>query len=453
MNLELTADQAWSASSTGNQVFLNTNGIFNLGGHTLTASNTSVGNGLSFAAGKYQNGTIKVTQGLVRFDGWSGSYINFDGVNLVAEGATARIVFYSSYGGRFSLGAGGLTTTLNAGATLELDLNNIFNGSGGLFQGTLTGTGGDIYAVGGGILGSITGSGEFNFTRNSNITLGTDNSAFTGTINVNQGTLTVNTATGTNENISWSVAATKTLTFSVAGDIAAKAVTGTGTLGLSNAGAKTLTLGSDGADTGFGGTLNETGGAAKLVKTGTNMLTLSGTSNHTGGTEVAEGTLAATSAALGSGNVAVRSGATLEVTGNVSNLALLEGGATVDATGSVTLAASGAVLDIVLGTTAAQIAASGAVDISDLTLNLDDTGAGLLAPGDYNVLSVGNGFTGTFLNYTDGYSWETEGVTLTLRYDYGVGNAYVTVVPEPSTYAMFGAAGLAGCVLARRRRR
>jgi autotransporter-associated beta strand protein len=82
--------------------------------------------------------------------------------------------------------------------------------------------------------------------------------------------------------------------------------------------------------TSFGGGVEESGGPARLTKTGSGTLTLSGTGTYSGGTEVAEGRLVvdnASGSATGTGEVRVKSGAEIGGGGSIAGLLVLEEGA------------------------------------------------------------------------------------------------------------------------------
>lgn len=113
-----------------------------------------------------------------------------------------------------------------------------------------------------------------------------------------------------------------------------------GSLGTVNLQAGSLTVGGDGNNSSFGGTISGTLGS--LTKTGAGILTLSGANSHTGSTQISGGTLRAgsTTALSSSSAVAVSSGAVLDLNGNSNTIANLSGAGSVTL-GSATLTLGG----------------------------------------------------------------------------------------------------------------
>jgi autotransporter-associated beta strand protein len=84
----------------------------------------------------------------------------------------------------------------------------------------------------------------------------------------------------------------------------------------------------------LGGQISGNGG---LTKIGYGMLTLSGTSNHTGGTTLSQGTLAVTGALTGGGNIQIDAGTTLSGVGLIRGNITGQAGSTINATGNFVL--------------------------------------------------------------------------------------------------------------------
>ncbi|MDR2980768.1 MAG: autotransporter-associated beta strand repeat-containing protein [Puniceicoccales bacterium] len=165
----------------------------------------------------------------------------------------------------------------------------------------------------------------------------------------------------------------------------------------------------------------------------TYKLTLSGANTYTGGTTISSGTLVADSvSALGAGEVAIESNGVLKL-GNTAGVEL---------SGITTLTSSGT---IVLTDTDSRILLAGYDFSGGTVLNLngkfDVTGSYYLFTTDGATNLAGNGDGSvTFLN-------ETAGLT------YSFSEGVLTVVPEPSTYALMGAIGAVGLVMLRRRKK
>jgi autotransporter-associated beta strand protein len=156
-------------------------------------------------------------------------------------------------------------------------------------------------------------------------------------------------------------------TFDVEGQLETKSGTGSGVgivLGqltgagslwgadTANGGTTLYVIGSKNLDSTFSGAIGETSGngATAITKVGAGKLTLSGTLSYTGTTTVKSGILALSgSAALSSTNIAVQSGASLDVSAAGGTLSL----------GAQTLTGSGTVAGNVLGTGASSALSPG----------------------------------------------------------------------------------------------
>lgn len=98
-----------------------------------------------------------------------------------------------------------------------------------------------------------------------------------------------------------------------------------GSAGTVALGSGTLTFGSDGNTSSFGGTITGTSGS--LIKTGSGVTTLSGTNSYSSTTQIQAGTLQAGSGSALSNNslFSIATGATLSVNGNTCNIGNLSG--------------------------------------------------------------------------------------------------------------------------------
>ncbi|MES2695328.1 MAG: autotransporter-associated beta strand repeat-containing protein [Verrucomicrobiota bacterium] len=192
-------------------------------------------------------------------------------------------------------------------ATLTLTGANTYSGTTTISAGTLQigSSGGSSGTLG---TGSVTNNGNLTFSRDtlsvSNVISGTGNvtvaagittltgaNSYTGTTNVTGGTLKL----GADERISNSSALT--VSSGAFFDLdnyneTLGSIAGAGTIRLSGANNRTLTVGGTNASTTFSGAIEDTGtGNLTLTKTGTGVLTLSGSNTYVGPTNINNGTL------------------------------------------------------------------------------------------------------------------------------------------------------------------
>lgn len=192
----------------------------------------------------------------------------------------------------------------------------------------------------------------------------------------------------------------------------AGSISGTGTF---NFGTKTITVGGNNQSTTVAGTIEGIGGA--LVKTGTGMLTLSGTNTYAGGTTISAGTLQ-----IGDG------GTTGSVLGNITNNAALifnrsdavtfgnaiggSGLVSKQGTGTLTLSGTNTYTG---GTTvnAGVLVVNGSIASSVLTaVSSGATLSGIGTAGNTVInsggtLAAGDGFAGTSLNVTGSLAFQS----------------------------------------------
>ncbi|MCU1717247.1 autotransporter-associated beta strand repeat-containing protein [Pseudomonas sp. 5P_3.1_Bac2] len=245
-------------------------------------------------------------------------------------------------------------------------------------------------------MGQITGTATSTLVKSGTEELMLFNAnAFSGLLDVRQGTVTaaVANALGNNPNLLVGSGATVALTASNS----INSLSGAGQVTV--IAGSTFTVGAGNASSTFSGALS---GLGALTKSGTGTLTLSGISGLSGNTTVSAGRLnIASSGSLASNLVTVANGATLGGSGT------LTGGVTINSgghlavtsgstlnTGTLTLA-SGSNLDIGLGTptiATPMLNVTGNVAINNSTFNFSDAGG--LANGTYRLIN----YTGT-LNY------------------------------------------------------
>lgn len=217
------------------------------------------------------------------------------GGGLIKEGAGTLTLnnAANAYNGDTTINAGTLLVQ-NSGSLGNATNNIIFNG-GEFEYGAAFDHGRDIDIQAGGatfdtsifsstLTGEITGTGTLTKSGGGTLTLNHDNSAFSGNIIFDEGTLSVNA----NNRLG---AGTNTLVFDGGTLQQTTAFDNTRNVTL-NAGGGTIN--SD-ADTEFSG---DFAGAGALTKTGTGRLTLSGTNNYSGGTTVSAGALEGTTTSL-----------------------------------------------------------------------------------------------------------------------------------------------------------
>jgi autotransporter-associated beta strand protein len=373
---------------------------------------------------------------------------------------------------------GGTNPTTNnvvvsASMTLNKTLHFTNNNTAG--TGSATGT----------LTGAMTGSGGFIKDGSGRVSMTTVTKAYTGPTTVNQGRLRFTNAgqlTGTssvtvhNGGLLY-LDSSGTQTWSFGGGSAVITLNGegelfapiTGALVLGQAGVQTLTnpitLGSEAAETAIdvdtggltGGTLKLSGvvsGSAKLVKTGNSagVLQLAGANTYSGGTVINSGSIEGQNgSALGSGDVAVSTGAELRFSGTssytVANAIQLAGsgnsnpggalnlqntGGTINFTGPITLNADTQIFS--LGS--ATFSNTNAITGTDVNLTLYDGNAaisGLLSLGTGKLTQTGISSTAWHLqnaagnNYSGGTLIVDGVLEVTNTFGSGTGTGDVTV--------------------------
>ena len=205
-------------------------------------------------------------------------------------------------------GAGGGLYTLSGTITL----NNASSGIGGFDGNNSINITGKVTGAGGLAMNSGFGLGGFT------LTLSNSANDYSGATGVWVSGLRLGSATALPSMTALTVNGTIDLNgySAVVGSLA-----GSGTITNGSATAATLTTGGAGTSTSFSGVIQNGTGAVALTKSGTGKFTLSGANSYTGATTINAGTLqvlntsTSTSAGtIGSGNISIASGATLELT-------------------------------------------------------------------------------------------------------------------------------------------
>jgi len=398
---------------------------------------------------------------------------------------TAGNAVLTSRGGANSItSAVNLIDTVNMTTNTTLLLSGAISGSGGILKnGTLNLTLSGTNTFSGGITAS---SGRINI--NSAGALGT------GTLVMDGGALDNTSGAPITVSTNNSIALNTNVTF--AGTNSLNLGTGSFSLGASN---RTISVTDAAATLTIGGVVSGTGA---LTKAQGGSLLLTGASNYTGATTVNSGTLMISGSlgntnttvngtnggrfilsgngTTGTGTVSINSGAVLGASDSAVNAtiggttAIASGGflgtlnSTADrlnfsgATASVlnisgaVAASSSASLIFQLGATGINDSfqltnASGSLNIGSGTLNWDDfsfsTLAGFTGVGTYTLFDTGAAIVGTLGSTLSGAIGGSTGTLSILNGQ----DLILTVVPEPSTWALL-TTGLVATILLRRRR-
>ncbi len=323
-------------------------------------------------------------------------------------------------------GAGSLAFT-GTGAVL-LEGNNTYTGGTIIQSGTVqVGTGGTTgslvgpvsLAAGSGLTffraddltfsGSITGTGAVNQVGGGTLYL-TNTNSFVGSLFIASGLVSagIDNALSPFASVDFG---SNTAFLLVNGNETVAGLGGNGTAAI--AVGKTLTVATTNAFSSFGGSI---AGAGSLVKTGSNILSLGGSSTFSGSTTILDGKIIAnntTGSALGSGPISISSGATLQLgsantQGAVGGSIVDNGTVIVNRTDSVstpflftnTISGTGAFVKTGSGylLVASGNSFSGGTTVNDGRLILTNTtgsalGSGIVAVNGPGVLQIGTGTT------------------------------------------------------------
>jgi autotransporter-associated beta strand protein len=432
-NGSLIIDRSNTADLTLNTIISGTGGLTKLGAGTLTLSGSS-----SYAGATAVNGGVLA---------YGASNALPDSTAVTVAGGGLDLGSYTDTVASFTITSGSLS------------------GSGTLTAAT--------YTLGGGTLAGNLGAGTMTVTGDSNL----NGTADATTVSLDAGTLTLGSASRFTSN---QVALTGSSGASVilGGSESVGSLAGGFDVALGSA---TLTTGNDNTSTAYSGILSGSGG---FMKAGNGTFTLAGPNTYSGRTTISGGTLALS----GSGSIGT-GGLDLGTSGIFDLAALAAGTSTLPATGNLTgagtISGSGKSLTV-LGSLAPGNSAGTITVGTGLSLDLSNSGTSVFeitdpafTAGTYDLVS-GDGsviFGGTLdlafsggsyadgtdvlqiFDNTGGYSGNFSAVNATGLADgqsatFNPTTGFITVVPEPSTYAIaaLSSAGLAGMMRWRKRR-
>lgn len=299
-----------TGSSGGSGTF---GGTINDGTGKIALTKTGVGTVTLTATNSYSGGTVIIGGTLA---------VTADQVLGAVPGAPAA--------GNIVINGG----SLSASNTFTLNSNR------GILIGPATGTGSGTLDValnqtltyGGMIADNGSGTGSLVKTGSGTLTL-TNANSYTGDTAITSGTLQIGNSAAISSGSGYgNIALTGSLDLNNF-DTTINGLSGTGIVTNSKSGPATLTAGANDQTSTFAGNIQDGNGHVSLVKTGNGVLTLSGSSDYTGGTVNSSGTLAlASTSALGSTGTVSMNGGTLQFSaGNTvdySSRLLLEDGKT-----------------------------------------------------------------------------------------------------------------------------
>ena len=428
-----------SLSQTGSGVLILTNPTNNYSGGTTIASGT-----LSFANGALSSsGNSTVSAGTLQWSAGntqdisarlilqnSGSAtLDTNGNNVTmatgfggsssssltkAGSGTLALTGSNSYSGGTTINAGTLqlgdgisntvvpmgTVTVNAGATLEVNLANSGTFGGGIFNyGTVNLTNSGTNTISGNLGGWV---GTAINQTGTGTTILSGNNTYFGTVNINAGTVQLNyfyAGAGSTMNIGVPNGLTFDVTAATIGGLSGS--NGITLITTSGSGVN-LSIGYSNLDSTYPGVISGTASTSALTKVGNGALTLSGSNTYAGTTTVSGGTLTLSgmrSAASGAITVASVTGtnATLEIQSGTYALGSnnFQVGASTNATGTVNQ--SGGAVSFTGGTELLIGAAgTGSVGVYNLSGGSITTANGSVGLGI--LLGVNNGAIGGTFN-------------------------------------------------------
>lgn len=468
-----TANSArWYAGRAGGTGTLNV-------GPGATVTGTDGGQGFIIGEGAGSVGVLNVTGGTLSSTAefWAGQGVGGNGTVNHSSG-TVEVGNWMAIGRDQATGA----YTLSGDAILnKIGPNHIIVGSlGG--QGTLTQTGGTMNVSNDIRLGEdtagIAGNGFVDFqggtsTSVGNIIIGwlgtgtTNRTNISGTAVVTAANVLVGDATSGTLNLNGGTLRVNTIADAAGGGVPQVNFNGTSVVALSDQAEFLPGLDTAETEVQAGGILIDTttfsigigaglDGVGGLTKTGTGTLTLSGANTYAGLTTISSGTLAVIGSV--SGNINIATGATLAGNGTVGSVAVAEGATLAPGTSPGTLSVGN--LGLLSSTTLAYeldtpgIVGSNVNDLISVTGNLTLDGTLQITPlagfgnGSYRIFDYTGSLTDNGLSLQSGFLASYPGSVI----DTSIANQVnLTVVPEP-TAAVSALAGL-GLLFGTRRRR
>jgi autotransporter-associated beta strand protein len=306
-----TGGAAWNASATNNFA----DNPYSAALNTTNFATAKIPlNAVTFGNAYWDNGTaMPVTQTNITVDaaGVSVGTVYFDNsaVNYTVENASGTVGI-SGTTALIKDGSGQVTlnsvnsytggTTVNGGL-LKLNLVGR-SGNQGLRANAITSLGTlELYNTATGVdnvlyqNSSFSGAGTLTKTGAGYLTFhtGTTIANFTGTLDVQQGTLAFNNmgggATAPTSTLNIASGAFADLRYNSA--LSVGKLTGSGTLTHSHTDAPTVTIGANNASSTFNGVITKTGGTLSVTKAGAGTLTLTGINGYNGLTTISGGTL------------------------------------------------------------------------------------------------------------------------------------------------------------------
>ncbi|MBL0166111.1 MAG: autotransporter domain-containing protein [Propionivibrio sp.] len=450
------------------------------GSTTINAGTLQVGNGGALAGSSSFGGPV-VNNGTLAFD-----YTSAGGIATLGAVSGTGNLTKSGSGTLILTGAPGYTgsTTINAG-TLQVGSGGALAGSSS-FGGAVVNNGTlafDYTSAGGNAtLGAVSGTGSLTKSGSGTLIM-TGAPGHTGPTTINAGTLQVGNggALAGSSSFGGAVVNNGTLAFdysSAGGSATLGAVSGAGSLvkngsgtliltgtpghtGTTTINAGTLQVGTGGALSGsssFGGavlnngtlvfdyssaggtsTLSNLSGNGNLIKNGSGLLNLTGTSTNTGSMQVNAGTLAVNGAIASAVNI--NAGGTLGGIGTINNAVTANAGGVIAPGNSIgTLTVNGSVafnagsiyrVEVNPAGNADRInviGAPGTATIGGGTVDVQ-AGAGTYSPATiYTIINATGGVAGTFSSVTSNLAF----LTPSLAYD--PNNVFLTLTRNAATF-------------------